>query len=88
MKTHYTNTTPDSKMIGDTKAWGKTEKVKRVVDDLMSGASTEFRERLSEVDVKRVLKEKRQERKRLTQALRSGNPARRAEAEKALGKKK
>lgn len=56
MKTHYTNTTPDSKMIGDTKAWGKTEK--------------------------------RQERKRLTQALRSGNPARRAEAEKALGKKK
>lgn len=47
MKTQYTNTTPESKMIGDTKVWGKTEKVQRVVDDLMTGASPELRESLS-----------------------------------------
>ena len=87
MKTQYTNTTPESKMIGDTKVWGKTEKVQRVVDDLMTGASPELRESLAEVNTKRTLKERRPERQKLTQGLRSGNPARRAEAEKALGTK-
>lgn len=91
MKTQYTITTPDTKMIGTTKVWGKAKKVQRTVDDLMPGASPELRESLAEVNTKRVLKERRTERQKLTQGLRSGNPARRAEAEKALcmkGRKK
>ena len=88
MKTQHINNTPASKMIGNTKMWGKTEKVQNVIDDLKKGASPELRESLNEASHTQLLKEKRQERERLTQALRSGNPARRDEAEKALGRKR